>query len=89
VAIRCFVFRPGEGSPNIFRFVTLPRVGDGISLPDYPSNCCVQSVDHMARGLTDKDKPTVQLHLKLVQNYRYQLPSYFPRRENLPPRWRR
>jgi hypothetical protein len=89
MTIRCFVFRPGRGHPEVYTFASLPRIGEGINLPDHHQTFFVQSVDHMARERTDKDRPTVQMHLKSLPSYRNHLPEDFPRRQSLPVRWRR
>jgi hypothetical protein len=64
MAIWCSVFRPGQGSPETYKFVTLPRVGEGITLPGHHDDFTVESIEHMARQEGDKDDPTVQMHLR-------------------------
>jgi hypothetical protein len=63
MTVKCFVFRPGEGSPEIYKFVTLPRVGEEITLPDHIGDFVVESIAHMAREAEDTDRPTVQMNL--------------------------
>ena len=84
-----FVFLPGSGSPGRFRFRTLPRIGDQISLPDCNQSFLVESVEHIARELTDTDRPTVQMHLKSLPSYRNRLAPRPSRRQGLSARWRR
>jgi hypothetical protein len=67
MAVECFVFLPGEGSPVVYKFVALPRIGEGITLPGYPgreADFSVVSIEHMAREPKDASLPTVQMHLK-------------------------
>jgi hypothetical protein len=63
MSIECTVFRPGQGSPETYRFVAVPRVGEGITLPGHYDNFVVESVDHMAREIEDRNPPMVQMHL--------------------------
>jgi len=89
MSIECFVFRPSAGSPGSYRFVTLPKVGEDINLPDDQKRYRVLGVCHMARKPKDDCKPTVQIHLALLRSPRYRLARIFPRRQSLPPSWRR
>jgi hypothetical protein len=41
----------------------MPRVGEGITLPDR-EDFIVESIVHMAREPGDQYKPTVQMHLR-------------------------
>jgi len=63
MTVKCFVFRPGEASPEIYKFVTLPRVGEEITLPGHLGDFIVESIAHMAREDGDSDRPTVQMNL--------------------------
>ena len=64
MTVECFVFRPGHGSPETYKFVIFPRIGEGITLPGHNDAFIVESIEHMARKPSDKDKPTVQMHLR-------------------------
>ena len=69
MSIECMVFRPGQGNPETYRFIIVPRVGEGITLPGHYDNFVVESVDHMAREIEDRNPPKVQMHLfALVEN---------------------
>ena len=63
MTVECFVFRP-KGAPETFKFVVLPRVGENVALPDH-HDFIVESIEHVARELSDQDKPTVQMHLRV------------------------
>jgi hypothetical protein len=62
MTVTCFVFRPKQGSPEPFKFVVLPRVGEEITLPGYNDDLIVESIEHTARK-PNQDKSTVQMHL--------------------------
>ncbi|HEY2231499.1 MAG TPA: hypothetical protein VGI22_27935 [Xanthobacteraceae bacterium] len=64
MAIECFVLRPGRGSPEIYKFVALPRIGEGITLPGHTNDFVVGSIEHMARKADDENEPNVQMHLR-------------------------
>jgi hypothetical protein len=69
MSLECMVIRPGQGNPETYRFVTVSRVGEGITLPGHYDNFVVESVDHMAREIEDRNPPKVQMHLcALVEN---------------------
>jgi hypothetical protein len=63
MTVECFVFRPKRGAPDKLKFAVMPRVGEGITLPDR-EDFIVESIVHMAREPGDQDKPTVQMHLR-------------------------
>lgn len=63
MTIECFVFRPKRGAPDKLKFAVMPRVGEGIILPDR-EDFIVESIVHMACEPDDHDKPTVQMHLR-------------------------
>jgi hypothetical protein len=63
MTVECFVFLPEQGNPETFKFVTLPRIGEGIALPGYGELFVVKSIDHMAREPENKVRPNVQMHL--------------------------
>jgi hypothetical protein len=61
--VKCYVFRPGEGSPQVCKFAALPRVGEEVYLHGYLEDFVVESITHMARESGDSDQPTVQMRL--------------------------
>jgi hypothetical protein len=64
MTVKCFVSLAGEGRSEIYKFVTLPRVGEEIILPGHIGEFIVESIAHFARE-TGKNitRPTVQIHL--------------------------
>lgn len=64
MAIECFIFRPGRGTPEIYKFVAIPRVGEGITLPGHVDDFIVESIEHMARLPDDESQPDIQIHLR-------------------------
>ena len=46
MTVKCFVFRPGEGSPEVYKFVTLSRVGEEITLPGHLGDFIVELIAH-------------------------------------------
>jgi hypothetical protein len=68
MTVECFVVLPDDGSPVAYNFVSLPRVGEGVTLPGYPAgegDFSVVSVEHMPRAAGKPSRPTVQMHLKV------------------------
>ena len=65
MTIKCFVFRPGEAIPETYRFVTLPRPGEEITLPGHHDEFIVESIAHLARKAGQRgDGPAVQMNLR-------------------------
>lgn len=87
MTLRAVVFVPRDGFfPEEFKFVTLPRIGEAITLPDH-GTFLVESVEHAARKPGKKNRPRVEVHLQLGTFYGNQSPPPRRRRE-YPPRWR-
>jgi hypothetical protein len=72
MTVKCFVSLPDEVTPEIHRFVTLPRVGEEIDLPDHHEDFVVESISHFARKVGDDDRPTVQIHLRALPRKKIQ-----------------
>jgi hypothetical protein len=83
MTVKCFVSLPGEASPEIFKFVTLPRVGEEITLPGHIGEFIVESIVHFAREPgKNSSRPTVQIHLcALTPKKVHHLPIGFLRHE--------
>jgi hypothetical protein len=67
MTVECLVFRSRQSSsPETFKFVALPRVGEGISLPGSLDGYIVESIRHTASEPGGQDLPTVQMYLRAL-----------------------
>ena len=63
MTVKCFVFRPGRRRAKLYKFITLPRMGEAITLPGQFDDFVVESISHIARKSRDSSRPAVQIRL--------------------------
>ena len=63
----CMVWREEAESQREYRFVSVPKVGEVVTLPDEPHAREVIRVVHFPRHLDARDEPHIMLRLKLVE----------------------
>jgi len=65
VAVECFVLVDGNPDPARFWFVSTPRIGEGMRLPNCNSTSVVRAITHVpcADGVTNAP-PEIQIHVE-------------------------
>ena len=63
MTVKCFVFRPGRRRAKLYKFITLPRIGEAIILPGQFDDFIVESISHIARKSQASSSPAIQIRL--------------------------
>lgn len=66
MTVKCFVSLPDEVIPKTYKFVTLPRAGEEITLPGHLGEFIVELISHFPQKSRNSPRPTVQIHLRAL-----------------------
>jgi len=64
MTVKCLVFRPGRYQAKTYKFLTLPRVDEVITLPGRFNEFIVESIAHIGRKSRDTSRPIAQIRLR-------------------------
>lgn len=63
MTVRCYVSRPGRRRAKMYKFVSVPRIGEAITLPGYFDEFTVEAIEHIGRECEDSSRPVARIRL--------------------------
>ena len=63
MTVRCYVSRPGRPRAKMYKFISVPQIGEAIALPGYFDKFTVEAIEHIARKCQDSSRPVARIRL--------------------------
>jgi hypothetical protein len=66
MSVECWVLLPNQEVADVYKFLTVPRIGEGVRLHGHDNGFLVESVEHGTRKPGHIDQPTVMMRLRAL-----------------------